>query len=117
MTVFRPLGRAVLALSLLVVAACAQPAVEPPADAGSLNCLNEYPEDIPPPSKPCLAGCGNELGVGQPCTKGSGECSGFQLGEAIFCTVDFEDTDYEFCTLACVRDEQCGIVRAACRQV
>ena len=63
---------------------------------------------LPPPSAACLPKCGNELGVGQPCTKGGGECSDFSFSEAALCTVDFDDTDLAFCTRACAADDQCG---------
>lgn len=67
---------------------------------------------LPPPSNACLQGqCGNSVGVGQPCTKGGGECDGFNLlaGEAGVCTVDFSDnTSVACCTRLCSVNEECG---------
>ena len=96
-----------LLASALALAACDDDMSAPAADAAS-TCLHPQPDLLPPPSKPCLAGCGNELGVGQPCTKGGFECSDLGLGNAIFCTVDQATTDLAFCTRPCVVDEQCG---------
>ena len=92
-----------IAFVLGVLACEAPPAQEMAFDAG-VDCA----ENLPPPSIPCLPRCGNELGVGQPCTKGGGECSDFSFSEAPLCTVDFDDTDMAFCTRACVSDDQCG---------
>lgn len=64
--------------------------------------------DLPEPSDPCLAGCGNELFVGQPCSEGGGECTGNGFENAWLCTVDFDDTGLGFCTLPCVVHEDCG---------
>jgi hypothetical protein len=65
--------------------------------------------NLPPPSDPCLPVCGNELGVGQPCTRGGYECPAIDVGnEATFCTVDFEATDLAFCTRPCFDDLDCG---------
>jgi hypothetical protein len=84
----------------LLLTACAPGAG--PVDAGP-----ECSPNLPPPSDPCLADqCGNELGVGQPCTEGGGECN--DLATAQLCTVDFAETDLHFCTRACVVDEDCG---------
>jgi len=75
------------------------------ADSGTAEC---HPE-LPPPSHPCLEGqCGNDLGVGQPCTQGTGECSDYATGQAVFCTIDFSETDLWFCTRPCVFDADCG---------
>jgi hypothetical protein len=71
--------------------------------------ISECHPELPPPSHPCLEGqCGNEIGVGQPCTQGSGECSDYATGQAVFCTVDFSETDLWFCTRPCVFDADCG---------
>jgi hypothetical protein len=70
------------------------------------------PEGLPPPADPCLAGCGNEIGVGQPCTEDGGECfHWFQDGGADYawlCTADASDTSMTFCTKPCVLDADCG---------
>lgn len=70
------------------------------------------PDDLPPPSDTCLEGqCGNEIGVGRPCTKGGGECDAFDLlgGEAGICVVDFADNTNVFCcTRPCSTDDECG---------
>lgn len=70
------------------------------------------PEDLPPPSDPCLEGqCGNELGVGMPCTKGGGQCDAFSLfaGEAGICIPDFADnTRVHACSMPCSVDDDCG---------
>ena len=70
------------------------------------------PADTPPPSDSCLEGqCGNELGVGRPCTKGGGECDVFNLlgGEAGICVVDFADnTKVHCCSRPCSEDSECG---------
>lgn len=95
----RPTG-ALLSL-LLVGALLACTGEEPPVDAGCAARL-------PAPSDPCLPRCGNDKGVGQPCTEGGGECNRFQFDGAFLCTVDFDDTDLAFCTLACASDDQCG---------
>ncbi len=106
--------RVLLSASVLlaVVAACSnddEGTVDTGVDSGTNGCINPHPENIPAPSDPCLAGCGNELGVGQPCSKGNGECSDFAIGQAIFCTADFDDTvDLKFCTRPCTVDDQCG---------
>jgi hypothetical protein len=79
-----------------------------PRDAAGPMCLHPMPSSLPAPSDACLAGCGNELGVGQPCSKNAGECSELGIGNAIFCTADVDDGDLKFCTRPCVKDEQCG---------
>jgi len=70
------------------------------------------PADLPPPSVPCLAGqCGNELGVGRPCTEGGGQCDVFNLfaGEAGICIPDFADnTQVHACSKSCSVDDDCG---------
>lgn len=86
---------AVLALALLApLASCWAPH---PCDEG-----------LPPPSDPCLPRCGNSRNVGQPCTKGGGECGSFAADRAWACTVDFSDTHLAFCTRPCVDDSDCG---------
>jgi hypothetical protein len=71
---------------------------------------------VPEPNDPCLPQCGNEIGVGQPCTKGGYECSDFNIvTEAGMCTVDFSDsTELSFCTRPCSNDNDCG-TGAICR--
>jgi hypothetical protein len=87
-----PVGWA-LAFVLGAAAACTG-AMAPDAgeldDGGAPAC---HP-NLPPPSAACLEGqCGNELGVGQPCTQGGNECADLPLGtHASLCTVDFQDT-------------------------
>jgi hypothetical protein len=77
-----------------------------PVDAGDDD---ECSPNLPPPSDPCLAGqCGNAFGVGQPCTTGGNECADMGVGNAIFCTADYDDGDLQFCTKPCVLDSQCG---------
>jgi hypothetical protein len=70
------------------------------------------PADLPPPSDACLQGqCGNERGVGRPCTKGGGQCDVFSLlaGEAGICIPDFADnTAVHACSMPCSVDEDCG---------
>lgn len=113
-------------LTLSVFVWCALACETPPADDDDdsyTTCLGAFwfcgkemvfdaepdcAENLPPPSVPCLPPCGNELGVGQPCTKGGGECSDFLFSEAPLCTIDFDDTDMAFCTRACASDDQCG---------
>ena len=86
--------------------------VQPSPDAG-LVCVGNYP----PPNDPCLPECGNEIGVGQPCTKGGYECADFDLlTEAAMCTVDFSSTtELAFCTRPCSTDADCG-TGAICRE-
>lgn len=61
----------------------------------------------PTPSHPCLPGCGNNLGVGQHCTRGGGECNTNK--RAILCTGDFnKTTELVYCVRPCVKDEDCG---------
>jgi hypothetical protein len=63
---------------------------------------------LPPPGDACIPVCGNELGVGAPCTKGGGECNQFVASGNAFCTVDNDDTDLAFCTGPCGSDDDCG---------
>jgi hypothetical protein len=82
------------------------------ADARDAPSGDECPADLPPPSDPCLEGqCGNERGVGQPCSKGGSECDVFSLlaGEAGICIPDFADnTRVHACSMPCNVDEDCG---------
>lgn len=95
--------RALAVVATLWLAACPNPPVTD--DAGEVLCN----PNLPPASVPCLEGqCGNELGVGQPCTPGGNECGDLGLGNAIICSADFSDKDEHFCTLGCDADEQCG---------
>lgn len=99
------------ALRLLVVAvlahACA-PAPAAPVDAGAEETCSD---NLPPPTDACIvAPCGNEIGVGQVCTKDGAECSDwdFFAGEAGLCTADVDDTDLWFCTRPCDDAADCG---------
>jgi hypothetical protein len=95
-----------LALHAIVVAVSVACAAD--ADAGASDDEDACPF-MPEPSDPCLPACGNELGVGQPCTKDGFECPPIDVGnEATFCTVDFDDTDLAFCTRPCFDDADCG---------
>ena len=91
------------------LAACGSPSTD--------NAVNDdddavCPADTPPPSDQCLEGnCGNELGVGRPCTKGGGQCDVFNLlaGEAGICIPDFADnTRVHCCSKPCNVDDDCG---------
>lgn len=104
------LASTLLAFSLIAQTACATGAPEAdagqPADAGVDDACSP---NLPPPSDPCLADqCGNAFGVGQPCTAGGNECADMGVGNAIFCTADYDDGDLQFCTKPCVLDSQCG---------
>ena len=104
-----------LALLGILLAGClwtTEVQIQPVFDAGS-RCIGNYP----PPNDPCLPECGNELGVGQPCTKGGYECSDFDLiTQAAMCTVDFSSTtELAFCTRPCSADSDCG-TGAICRE-
>ncbi len=70
------------------------------------------PDSTPPPSDRCLEGqCGNELGVGRPCTRGGGQCDVFSLvaGEAGICILYFADnTNVHCCSKPCSVDDDCG---------
>lgn len=97
-----------LALVIALAAACVDGGAasnDAGVDAGTNACHPLLPE----PSAPCLEGqCGNELGVGQSCTKGGNECGDLGLGNAILCTADFSDTELWFCTKGCDVDDDCG---------
>lgn len=84
----------------------------PPDDGDGAADAPVCPDDLPPPSDPCLQGqCGNELGVGRPCTKGGGQCDVFSLlrGEAGICIPDFADnTTVDACSMPCDIDDDCG---------
>lgn len=61
----------------------------------------------------CVAACdeGNDRHVGEYCTRGGGECddnNAATTGNAIICTVDFDETAPAFCTKPCQQDSQCG---------
>ena len=73
---------------------------------GGGSCVEQL--GLPAPSDPCIPVCGNELGVGAPCTLGTGECNQFVASGAAFCTVDNSDTTLAFCTKPCVDDTDCG---------
>ena len=99
------------AVVVVVAFACLGSCI-PPAPVDQPAPDAECPEFLPPPSNACLEGqCGNSAGVGQPCTKGGGECDVFNLlaGEAGVCTVDFSDnTDVACCSRLCDVDADCG---------
>lgn len=85
--------------------------MESAADASTQDSSSEQdntcPPDLPKPSRACLTGCGNELRVGMPCTRGGQECN--NNPKTFLCTGDFDDkTDLLFCTKPCVVDEDCG---------
>lgn len=64
---------------------------------------------VPEPADVCIPVCGNEQGVGQPCTRGGGECNDFIGNGAGFCTVDFDQTtNLAYCTRPCDVDADCG---------
>ncbi len=67
--------------------------------------------NLPAPNKPCVPICGNELGVGQPCSAGGNECSDFfnVQGGAPLCSVDFDsNAPIHICTRLCSVDSDCG---------
>ena len=74
------------------------------------GCWDPHPcnENLPPPSDPCIPICGNSFNVGQPCTRGGGECGSPDARRAWACTVDFADTTLAFCTKPCVDASDCG---------
>ena len=67
-------------------------------------------ELLPPPNTACLPRGGNELGVGQPCTAGGGECNRwFDVDGAFFCTIDFiAAPELRMCTRPCANASDCG---------
>ena len=99
-----------LLISSLPMGACSSPSSEKTSEQANDGGAEATPEgkSCITPSKPCLQGCGNELGVGMPCTKGGGECNDNPPTGAILCTGDFSTTDLVFCTRPCVVDEDCG---------
>jgi len=104
------LSLSLFALGLLTLSACSGGA---PVDAGASDAGVDAgivcSPNLPPASAPCLEGqCGNEFGVGQPCTAGGNECADLGVGGAIFCTADFDDGDLQFCTKPCTLDSACG---------
>ncbi len=99
------------ALPGLLLCALACTGGETGADAGAADAATCNTDNLPAASDPCLAQnpCGNELAVGQVCTRGGAECSGNGIGNAIFCSADFNtETVLHFCTRPCVLDEDCG---------
>lgn len=72
------------------------------------NHVKPCPEGLPPPSHECLAGCGNELNVGMPCSKLGGECDTADFRMAFICSIDVRDTELDFCTRPCKKDSECG---------
>jgi hypothetical protein len=107
-------------LALLVAPALACAPAEPPcmlsADCPDRGvCVDGVCEDcsygLPAPNDTCLPPCGNERGVGQPCSRGGGECNEWLnlSGGAGLCTVDFvPDADLHMCTRPCADDLDCG---------
>jgi len=99
---------------------CVDPAAQAPCEQSAEcddegRCIDDVCEacsfGLPPPNDPCLPVCGNERGVGQPCTAGGGECNDFLNidGGAAICTVDFvADADLHMCTRPCADDTDCG---------
>ena len=78
---------------------------DPPPPPPSSSCG----ADLPTPSDACIAAsCGNEIGVGQPCTQGGHECDRFPFGQAGICTADHDETALLFCTKPCLGDGDCG---------
>ena len=102
------MGRLCVAF-LVVVTACGTP---PTSKAVDDDDDDVCPADTPPPSDSCLEGqCGNDLGVGRPCTRGGGQCDVFSLlaGEAGICIPDFADnTRVHCCSKPCNVDDDCG---------
>jgi hypothetical protein len=98
-----------LPLALLVCAALSLACEEPAATDAGPDDTEQCNPNLPEASDVCLEDqCGNEKGVGQPCTRGGGECDDLGFDGAYLCTVDFADTDLWFCTMPCVADDQCG---------
>jgi hypothetical protein len=63
---------------------------------------------LPPPNNACLPKCGNELGVGMPCTLNGKQCNHNDI-HALFCTIDQDSTaDLIMCTGPCSQDSDCG---------
>ncbi len=98
------------ALALTIALACTE---RNNGDDGgaSEGAAGECP-DAPEPAEPCIPDCGNEVGVGKPCTTGGGECNGNST--ANLCTADFVETTLAYCTKPCVEDADCGS-DAVCR--
>lgn len=57
----------------------------------------------------CGEGCqeANEVGVGMACTPGGGEC-GRNMAPFLFCTSDYEEGAWSYCTGPCDTDADCG---------
>jgi len=117
-------ARALLA-ALVVAVGSSCPATPPPSAecASSADCPDNgvcdiatgsclpCDFDLPAPNNQCLPTCGNELGVGQPCTNLGGECNRWTnvSGGAFFCTIDFVgDAELAMCTRPCGVDSDCG---------
>ncbi len=99
-----------LAAVALTIAGCGD--VNRDSDGDGRSDRVVCPSDVPPPNNACLADqCGNELGVGRPCTKGGGQCDVYSLfgGEAGICIPDFADnTTVHACSRPCSVDDDCG---------
>jgi hypothetical protein len=120
------LARLTLLACAGLVTACAPPSDDGDVDAGETCTKNADCKDrgfcidgkcepcdfgLPAPNDVCLPKCGNERGVGQPCTKGGGECNAWLAvsGGAGICTIDFvSDADLHMCTRPCADDVDCG---------
>lgn len=110
------LGACLLAITLFSLGNCTsnnanqETTTEQPADAGGSEKASDAAgcgPNVPAPSAPCIPKCGNEFQVGQPCTRGGGECS--NNPNSFLCTGDFnKETNLLYCTKPCVKDEDCG---------
>lgn len=96
-----------LAAAALVVAACSGEAAQQPAE--------QRPDSLARTRCPIADACvpcgaqGNELHVGEYCTKGGGECDDNGIGKnAVLCAIDFRDDAPPFCTRACRFNSDCG---------
>lgn len=101
--------RAGCALVALAAACSADSKSEPPP---ATICHIELP-----PAPLCIEqmGCGNSIGVGRACSRGTGECNDNGFDGAIFCSVDFvADAPLNYCTRPCARHEECA-ENAYCR--
>lgn len=107
-------------LAALTLAACTSGAAEGEGESSSCVgdddcdgtdiCIDEKCEPCAPPGNdPCLPKCGNDIGVGKPCTKDGGECNDNPVLAAKICTVDqVPDADLVMCTGPCLDDSDCG---------
>lgn len=101
-----------LALLIVLVAAACGGDDSPAADAP--QALPDGPPVMPdgdPNACASPGAVGNEMGVGEYCTEGNGECS--DNTGAFFCTADVGETP-SFCTKPCSTTAQCG-ADATCR--